>query len=60
MLIRTEVAFRSSETAFFNESFIKRIVDQFQTCAFIWSFFLLVDTILEIRCKLILFDFFYS
>ena len=57
-----EVAFRSSEIAFFKESFILASGNGFsinyKLCAFIWSFFLLVDTILEIRCKPLFFPFF--
>ena len=59
-----EVAFRSSEISVFKESFIlasgSRFWINYKLCAFIWSFFLLVDTILEIRCKPIFFYFFYS
>ena len=52
---RIEVAFRSSEIVFFKESFILASGSGFsinyKLCAFIRSFFLLVDTMLEIRCK---------
>ena len=55
ILIRMEVAFRSNEIAFFKESFILASGNGFsinyKLCAFIRIFFLLVDTILEIRCK---------
>ena len=64
ILIRMEVAFRSSEIAFFKESFILTCGNgcsiNYKLCAFIWIFFLLVDTILEIWSKPIFFDFFYS
>ena len=64
ILIQMEVAFRSSEIAFFKESFIlasgNRCSINYKLFAFIWGFFLLVDTILEIRCKPVFFDFFYS
>ena len=54
-----EVAFRSSEIAFFKESFILASGNGFsinyKLCAFIRSFFLLVHTIFEIRCKPIFF-----
>ena len=57
-----EVAFRSSKIAFFKQSFILASGNGFsinyKLCAFIRSFFLLVDTMLEIRCKAIFFDFF--
>ena len=63
-LIRTEVAFRSSEIAFFRKSFVLASGNGFlincKLYAFIRSFSLLVDTILEIRCKPIFFHFFYS
>ena len=59
-----EVDFWSSEIALFKESFILASGNEFlincKLCAFIRNFFLLVDTMLEIRCKLIFFDFFYS
>ena len=64
ILIRMEVAFRSSEIAFFKESFVLASGNGFsinyKLCAFIRSFFLLVDTILQFRCKPIFFHFFYS
>ena len=54
-----EVAFQSSEIAFFKESFVLASGNGFsinyKLCAFIQSFFLLVQTILEIRCKPIFF-----
>ena len=59
-----EVAFRSREIAFFKESFILASENGFlindRLCAFIRSFFLVVDTRLEIRCKPIFFEFFNS
>ena len=62
ILIRMKVAFRSSEIAFFKKSFILASGNGFsinyKLCAFIRSFFLLVDTILGIRCKPILFGYF--
>ena len=61
-LIRKKVAFGSSEIAFLKESFILAIgtgfLINYKLCAFIRSFFLLLDTILEIRCKPIFFHFF--
>ena len=64
VLIQMEVAFRSSGIAFFKESFIltsgNRFLINYELCAFIPSFFLMVDTILEVRCKPIFFHFFYS
>ena len=64
ILIRMEVAFWASEIVFFKEPFILASGNGFsinyKLCAFIRSFFLLVDTILQIRCKPILFHFFYS
>ena len=60
-LIRMEVAFRSSEIAFFRKSFVLASGNEFlincKLYAFIRSFSLLVDTILEIRCKPIFFHF---
>ena len=60
-LIRMEVAFRSSEIAFFRESFVLASGNEFlincELYAFIRSFSLLVDTVLEIRCKPIFFHF---
>ena len=60
-LIRMEVTFRSSETAFFRESFVLASGNEFlincELYVFIRSFSLLVDTILEIRCKPIFFHF---
>ena len=54
-----EVAFQSSEIAFFKKSFILASGNGFsikyKLCAFIGSFFLVVQTILEIRCKPIFF-----
>ena len=54
-LIRMEVAFRSSAIAFFRKSFVlasgKGFLINYKLYAFIRSFSLLVDTILEIRCK---------
>ena len=59
-----KVAFRSSEIVFFKESFILASGNGFsinyKLCVFIRSFFLLVDSIPEIRCKPIFFHFFYS
>ena len=59
-----EVAFRSSEIAFFMESFIlaggNGFSINYKLFAFIWSFFLLMSTMLKIRCKPIFFDFSYS
>ena len=61
-MARMEVAFRSSEFEFFKESFILASGNGFsinyKLCAFIQSFFELVDTMLEITCKPIFFDFF--
>ena len=58
-----EVAFRSSEIEFFEESFILASGNKFsinyKLCAFIQSFFL-VDTILQIKCEPIFFHFFNS
>ena len=55
ILISMEVAFRSNEIAFFKKSLILASGNGFsinyKLCAFIRSFFLLVGTILEIRCK---------
>ena len=63
ILTRMEVAFRSSKIAFFKQSFILASGNGFsinyKLCAFIRSFFLLADTMLEIRCKAIFFDFFF-
>ena len=57
-----EAAFRSSYVEFFKESFILASGNGFsinyKLCAFIRSFFQLVDTMLEIRCKSIFFNFF--
>ena len=57
-----EVAFRSSKIAFFRKSFVLASGNGFfincKLYAFIRSFSLLVDTILEIRCKPIFFHFF--
>ena len=54
-----KVAFQSIEIAFFNEFFIMSNRNGFcinyKLCASIRSFFLLVDTILEVRCKPIFF-----
>ena len=51
-----EVAFRSSEIAFFKVSFIlaggKGFSINYKLCAFIRSVFLLVTTMLEIKCNL--------
>ena len=59
-LIRIEVAFWSSEIACFRKSFVLASRNGFlincKLYAFIRSFSLLVDTILEIRCKLIFFQ----
>ena len=59
-----EVVFRSSEIAFFNESFILSCGNGFsinyKLCVFIRSLFLLVNTILEIKRKAIFFHFFHS
>ena len=56
-----EAVFHSSEIVFFNESFIlaggNRFSIYYKSCGFIQSFFLLVDTILEIRSKPIFFIF---
>ena len=64
ILTRMKVAFRFSEIAFFKESFILASRNGFsinyKLCAFIWNFFLLVDAMLEIRCKPVFFNFFYS
>ena len=64
ILIRMEVVFRSSEIAFFKESFILSCENGFsinyKLCAFIRSLFLLVSTILEIKQKAIFFHFFHS
>ena len=64
ILIRMEVAFWSSEIAFFKESLILASGNGFsinyKLCAFIRSFFLKVDTMLETMCKPIFFGFFYS
>ena len=64
ILIRMEVALRSSKIAFFKEYFIlasgNRCSINYKLCPFIRIFFQLVDTILGIRCKPIFFDFFYS
>ena len=61
VLIRMEVAFRSSEIAFFRKSFVLASGNEFlincKVYAFIRSFSLLVDAILEIRCKPIFFLF---
>ena len=61
-VIRMEVAFRSSKIAFFRKSFVLASGNGFfincKLYAFIRSFSLLVDTILEIRCKPIFFHFF--
>ena len=58
-----EVAFRSNEIVFFKESFIvvsgNGCLINYKLYVFIGGFFLLVDTILEIRCKPIFLDFFY-
>ena len=63
-LIRMEVAFRSSEIAFFRKSFVLAIGNGFlinyKLYALIRSFSLLVDTIYEIRCKPIFFHLLYS
>ena len=63
ILIRMKVVFRSSEIAFFKESFIlaggNGFSINYKLCAFIQSFFLLMDIILEISGKLIFFDVFY-
>ena len=62
-LIRMEAAFRSSEIAFFRKSFVlasgNGFLINYKLYAFIRSFSLLVDTILDIRCKPIFFHFFY-
>ena len=64
ILIRMEVAFWSSEISFFREFFILAGGNGFPInytfCAFTRSFFLVVETILQIRCKPIFFHFFYS
>ena len=56
-----EVAFRFSEIAFLKEYFILASGNGFpinyKLCAFIRSFFLLVDAMLEIRCKPVFFNF---
>ena len=60
-LIRMEVAFWSSEITFFRRSFVlasgNGFLINYRLYAFIRSFSLLVDTILEIRCKPIFFHF---
>ena len=57
-----EVAFRSREIAFFRKSFVVASGNGFlincKLYAFILSFSLLVDTILEVRCKPAFFHFF--
>ena len=62
ILTRMEVAFSSSEIKFFKESFIlasgNGIFSNYKVCAFTQSFFHLVDTMLEIRCKPIFLNFF--
>ena len=64
ILTRMEVAFRSSEIAFFKVSFILASGNGFsinyKLSGFIWSFFLLVDRMLEIRYKPVFFEFFNS
>ena len=61
-LIWMEVAFRSSEIAFFRKSFVLASGNGFlincKIYVFIRCFSLLVDTILQIRCKPIFFHFF--
>ena len=63
-LIRIEVAFRSSEIAFFGKSFDlacgNGFLINYKLYAFIRSFSLLVDIILEISSKPIFFHIFYS
>ena len=53
-----------SEIKFFKEYFVlasgNGFLINYTLCGFIRSFFLLVNTILQIRCKPVLFDFFYS
>ena len=64
VLVRMEVTLRSNEIAFFKESFVlasgNGFLINYKLCVLIRSFFLLVNTILEIRCKPVLFHFFYS
>ena len=59
-----EVAFRFREIAFFKEFFILGSRNGFsinyKRCAFIRRFFLLVDTMLEIKGKPVFFNFFNS
>ena len=54
-----EVAFRFSEIAFLRESFILVSGNGFlincKLWAFIWNFFLLVDAMLEVRCRSVFF-----
>ena len=61
ILTQMETAFRFSEIAFFKESFILASGNGFsinyKLCAFIRSFFLLVDAMLEISCKPVFFHF---
>ena len=64
ILFRMEVSFWPSEITFFKKSFIlasgNGCLINYKLCAFVWSFFLLVNAILEIRRKVIFFDLFYS
>ena len=64
ILTRMEVAFRYSEVAFFKEPFIlasgKGFLINYKLRAFIWSSFLLVDAMLEIRRKQFSSGFFIS
>ena len=59
-----ESSFRSSETAFFRKFFVlasgNGFLINYKLYAFIRTFSLLVETILEIRCKPFFFHFFYS
>ena len=61
ILTRMKVAFRSSEIAFFKVSLIlasgNGFLINYKLSAFIWRFFLLVDRMLEIRCKPVFFEF---
>ena len=64
ILTRMTVAFRSREIAFFKVSLIlasgKGFLINYKLSAFIWRFFLLVDRMLEMRCKPVFFEFLNS
>ena len=61
ILTQMKVAFRSSEIAFFKVSLIlasgNGFLINYKLSAFVWRFFLLVDRMLEIRCKPVFFEF---